>query len=430
LPTSSDPAIRVEGLGKQYRLGQVQGLGTLRETLTEGVKRPFNRRQRDAQEVVERRVWALRDVSFDVAQGEVIGVIGSNGAGKSTLLKILSRISEPTEGAAEIRGRVGSLLEVGTGFHPQLTGRENVYLNGIVLGMRRSEIRERFDEIVEFAGVQKFMDTPVKRYSSGMQVRLGFAVAAHLQPEILLVDEVLAVGDAEFQRKCIGKMKDVTDEGRTILFVSHNMTAIRSLCRRTVLIESGQVAFDGDTATAVDRYLKIDDDSRSQAVLEGEELERRATNHLFYPDELFRCTRISLVDADGMPRNAFESNERITIAIDFDVFQPIANLDVVVTLTDENEMPLLRSENVDDPGSPVRVAPGHYRSQCVLPADLFGERRLYLGVGITSHETQHFVLRRALQFDISFEGYNDNLSPHSKQAYFRPRLEWQINSLP
>jgi len=270
------PAIRVENLGKQYLLGEFERYSTLRETIARAVTRPALRlahRLRTALLPAPRSplpapgsplpapcsqpefIWALRDVSFEVQHGEVLGIIGPNGAGKSTLLKILSRITEPTTGYAEIHGRVGSLLEVGTGFHPELTGRENVYLNGAILGMSRAEIRRKFDDIVSFAGVEKFIDTPVKRYSSGMQVRLAFAVAAHLDPEILIIDEVLAVGDAEFQKRCLGKMDEVSRSGRTILFVSHNMAAVEGLCTRAVWLEDGAVRLLGLTTEVVSAYL-------------------------------------------------------------------------------------------------------------------------------------------------------------------------------
>jgi homopolymeric O-antigen transport system ATP-binding protein len=254
---SAEIAIRSEGLSKQYILGaRVDRTRTLRDVVAErassaaGVLR--GRRDRSRQPLL----WALRDVSFEVGRGDVVGVIGRNGAGKSTLLKILSRVTEPTFGRATIRGRVGSLLEVGTGFHGELTGRENVYLYGAILGMRRSEINRRFDEIVSFAEISRFLDTPVKRYSSGMTVRLAFAVAAHLEPEILLVDEVLAVGDAGFQRKCIGKMSEVADEGRTVVFVSHNMALMQSLCRRGIFLENGYVRMDDTIEGAVGEYLR------------------------------------------------------------------------------------------------------------------------------------------------------------------------------
>src|SRR3954464_2770306 len=245
----STPVINVTGLSKAYRIGMVNPKHTnFRETVMELAKTPFKRMRKYSEDFSNDEpdtYWALKDVSFDVHQGEVLGVIGRNGAGKSTLLKLLSRITEPSEGEARIRGRVSSLLEVGTGFHPELTGRENIFLNGAILGMKRSEIRVKFDEIVAFSEVEKFLDTPVKRYSSGMYVRLAFAVAAHLEPEVLIVDEVLAVGDAAFQKKCLGKMGEVAKGGRTVLFVSHNMPAIQQLCTRAVVMRAGNVVFDG-----------------------------------------------------------------------------------------------------------------------------------------------------------------------------------------
>ncbi|HEY8225364.1 MAG TPA: ABC transporter ATP-binding protein [Pyrinomonadaceae bacterium] len=262
----SDIAISCEGLSKQYRIGERESYKALRDVVTDAAASPF-RRVRDALRngngsatrnsklETPDSFWALEDVSFEVKRGEVIGIIGRNGAGKSTLLRILSRITKPTRGHAKIHGRVGSLLEVGTGFHPELTGRENIYLNAAILGMRKAEVERKFDEIVAFAEVEKFIDTPVKRYSSGMSVRLAFAVAAHMETEVLLVDEVLAVGDAQFQKKCLGKMNDVSKEGRTVLFVSHDMNAIQILCQKTIHLENGKIVGFGDTATQIAGYL-------------------------------------------------------------------------------------------------------------------------------------------------------------------------------
>ncbi len=257
---SPDVAIRSSGLCKLYRIGETQEkYKTLRDTLAGIVAAPLRRLRLAGKprSRADRTIWALRDVSFEVRRGEVVGIIGRNGAGKSTLLKVLSRITEPTEGRAEIYGRVGSLLEVGTGFHNELTGRENVFLNGAILGMRRAEIQAKFDEIVAFAEIEKFIDTPVKHYSSGMYLRLAFAVAAHLEPETLLVDEVLAVGDIMFQKKCLGKMEDVARAGRTILFVSHNMAAVRSMCTRGLVLDRGTLVFDGNIEHAVNRYNQL-----------------------------------------------------------------------------------------------------------------------------------------------------------------------------
>jgi homopolymeric O-antigen transport system ATP-binding protein len=267
-------AIETHELGKRYTLGlQGRGYGTLRESIAETVRRPFSR---DRQKQRRDQLWALRDLSLTIRRGEVVGLIGHNGAGKSTLLKILSRITEPSAGYADVTGRVGSLLEVGTGFHPELTGRENIFLNGSILGMRRAEIRARFDEIVEFAELERFLDTPVKRYSSGMSVRLAFAVAAHLEPEILLVDEVLAVGDAAFQRKSLGKMSQVAGEGRTIVFVSHNLAIIQALCSRGVLLDRGSVIADTEVTGAIDAYLRALERSASEDLVEREDRDSRA----------------------------------------------------------------------------------------------------------------------------------------------------------
>jgi homopolymeric O-antigen transport system ATP-binding protein len=254
------PVIRVEGLGKQYRIGLARGGRTLREDLAD-LGRALVRRDPGVQDHI---LWALRDISLEVYPGEVVGVIGGNGSGKSTLLKILSRVVTPTEGWARIEGRVGSLLEAGTGFHSELTGRENIYMSGAILGMRKAEIGRQFDQIVAFADIGPFLDTPVKRYSSGMQVRLAFAVAAHLEPEVLIVDEVLAVGDAEFQKKCLGRMQEVSrGAGRTVLFVSHNMEAIQRLCTRAVLLSSGRIVAAGETASVVTQYLARSDAASS-----------------------------------------------------------------------------------------------------------------------------------------------------------------------
>jgi lipopolysaccharide transport system ATP-binding protein len=267
LTSMSRPAVRAEAISKRYQIGRDYGYATIRETLTDAALRALRRGNRESNGS-SRFIWALRDVSFRVEPGEVVGIIGSNGAGKTTILKILSRVTKPTSGWAAIDGRVGSLLEVGTGFHPELTGRENVYLSGAVLGMGRTEIRRRFDEIAAFADIDDFLDTPIKRYSSGMKVRLAFSVAAHLEPEILIVDEVLAVGDLAFQKKCLGKMGEVTAEGRTVLFVSHNMSLIRALCRRGILLAHGSVVIDSPIEDAVATYLRSLEDVASRNLLE------------------------------------------------------------------------------------------------------------------------------------------------------------------
>ncbi len=285
-----EPAIRVQDLGKEYLIGGAESYQQdFREMLTNALTAPLVKLRRlGGTDHEQNRLWALKDVSFEVQHGEVIGIIGRNGAGKSTLLKILSRITEPTEGRVTTRGRLASLLEVGTGFHPELSGRENIFLNGAILGMTRREIQQKFDEIVAFAEVERFLDTPVKRYSSGMYVRLAFAVAAHLEPEILLVDEVLAVGDASFQQKCLGKMGDVASEGRTVLFVSHNMGAIRALCKRAILLDNGTLISQGEVGAVVNQYLKS-----------GENLEGPMVQRPVNTSRDAQITRVSVVDTKG-----------------------------------------------------------------------------------------------------------------------------------
>jgi lipopolysaccharide transport system ATP-binding protein len=303
----SGAAIRVENLGKMYRIGgPVERYRTFRDTVAQGFARAGRRVRSwfgggNGAAPKYETIWALKDVSFEIQPGEVVGVIGRNGAGKSTLLKILSRITEPTEGRAVVRGRVGSLLEVGTGFHPELTGRENVYLNGAILGMKRAEVDRKFDEIVAFAEIEKLIDTPVKHYSSGMYLRLAFAVAAHLDPEILLVDEVLAVGDAAFQGKCLGKMKEVGEGGRTILFVSHNMAAIRTLCSRCILIREGRLAAQGDPADIVDDYLQGQQSSAGERTLQASPRPGRG---------MIRLTDVEILNSGLQKATSFATGER------------------------------------------------------------------------------------------------------------------------
>src|ERR1035437_6336284 len=305
----SDVAISVEGLGKRYQIGRHQDpYGRLTESLWKALRSPIDLVRRKHRETGE-WIWALRDVSFEVRQGDVVGVIGRNGSGKTTLLKVLSRITEPTTGSAELHGRVGSLLEVGTGFHQELTGRENVFMSGAVLGMRRSEIVRKFDEIVEFAGIDQFLDTPVKRYSSGMQVRLGFAVAAHLDPEILFVDEVLAVGDAEFQKKCLGKMSELGQGGRTILFVSHSIPAMLRLCEQAILLDHGRVVTAGPTHAVVRAYLESD---------LGRTSERSWDAPSTAPgDDVARLRSIRVVPAQGGQGDEVDITEPLDIEIQY-----------------------------------------------------------------------------------------------------------------
>jgi len=311
------PIIKVENLSKQYRIGARQeSFPTLRDSIANAFRAPLAKSRRNGESA--NTIWALKDINFEVAPGEVVGVIGRNGAGKSTLLKILSRITEPTSGRADIYGRVGSLLEVGTGFHHELSGRENIYLNGAILGMKRNEIGRRFDEIVSFAEIENFIDTPVKHYSSGMYMRLAFAVAAHLEPEVLLVDEVLAVGDAGFQKKCLGKMRDVGRQGRTVLLVSHNMGAVLNLCERVILITNGQVQYEGQTYEGVNSYHQL-----GYAMCEGEvDLSFHPARR---PEALPLLKTIRLLDGSGAPKGRFMAGEKMMIEFTFDPVIHLAN---------------------------------------------------------------------------------------------------------
>ncbi len=315
--------ITVENLGKKYTLQHQKGRHTyvaLRDVLSEGMKslggRLLGKRPLSGADSKQEEFWALKDVSFEVKQGDRIGIIGRNGAGKSTLLKILSRITEPTTGSVRIKGRVASLLEVGTGFHPELTGRENIFLNGAILGMSRAEIKKKFDEIVDFAEIEKFLDTPVKRYSSGMYVRLAFAVAAHLEPEVLIIDEVLAVGDAQFQKKCLGKMEQVGKQGRTVLFVSHQMDMIRALCRKAILLDKGMVAVNGDTGEVIDNYLNT--------FSSGEE--RTSFQVPADPRMPIQIIRGRIIGQDGKARSHFDVFDKITFEFAYVVNTEMDNL--------------------------------------------------------------------------------------------------------
>ena len=414
--SSKQLVLRAEHVSKRYRIGEREPYKALRDVLADAVGTVARARGRRAE---PEWIWALRDVSFEVERGEVLGLIGANGAGKSTLLKILSRITEPTEGRVVLAGRVGSLLEVGTGFHPELTGRENVYLNGTILGMRRAEIERRFDEIVEFSGMARFLDTPVKRYSSGMQVRLAFAVAAHLEPEILLVDEVLAVGDAEFQQKCLGKMKDVTRQGRTVIFVSHRLPAVRSLCSRALVLEKGALAFEGRPDEAIHHYLSHGGD-RSEAVVEGRALDLRLTRSQVYGDApALRCDRVAVLDEHDVPTTSFRSTDEIAIAVDYTVLRPVPALRVVVTLSDEDQTPLLRSESADDPMADdvSAIDPGAYRSVVTLPRGLFGDVQLDLDVALVSEVHHVLEYSGVAELEIRFAGLGANMRG---EAYLRP----------
>jgi lipopolysaccharide transport system ATP-binding protein len=414
-----DPVIRVRGIGKRYRIGSTPGgYQTLRDAIASAAGRLFGRRPQEPRQVI----WALRDVSFDVARGQVMGIIGRNGAGKSTLLKVLSRVTEPTEGEAFISGRVGSLLEVGTGFHPELSGRENVYLNGAILGMRRTEIDRRFDEIVEFAEVDQFIDTPVKRYSSGMYLRLAFAVAAHLEPEILVIDEVLAVGDAEFQRKCLGKMSAVAEEGRTVLFVSHNMSAILRLTQRCLVLDRGRIVLDAATPDAVDFYMTAGD------VASGERRWSAPAEGL--AGDTFVPVALRVVDGRGRVVERVASVEPFTVEFEYSLQHDVTGLRVGVYLYTSRGEPVFTSFDTDDAQQYERWTArpaGRYVSRCRVPANWLNGGTFVLGVNASSFRIRsYFTDERALTLHVDPTGAPGSHWPEPRSGPLRPALAWDI----
>lgn len=378
----SDPAIRVDGLGKQYAIGAVQGDYRRRReqwsSRVGGLFPLFRRKSSDGHiDLCGRTIWALRDVCFEVRQGEVLGVIGRNGSGKSTLLKILSGITPPTTGAVDINGRVGSLLEVGTGFHPDLTGRENIFLNGAILGLKKVEIGRKFDEIVAFSEVEKFIDTPVKHYSSGMHVRLAFAVAAHLEPEILLLDEVLAVGDAAFQKKCLGKMGSVAREGRTVLLVSHNLAAVRNLCNRTLLLESGDVEKVGATEEVLGHYLRKNTSGLTAAV----------TLPAALPDDPGAGCILRFCNQYGMPQAQFRLGEPWRIVLEFEMSRLKPHVIAAVGLISLDAVPLITYWS-----KPKDLGAGRYSVEfgCNLP---LAACDIQFAVGLSSYERPFYFVQ-------------------------------------
>lgn len=421
----SEPVIQVENLSKRYQLRHLSaggGYRTLREMISErfsGLFRPSAKESRED-------FWALRDVSFNVQQGEVVGIIGRNGAGKSTLLKVLSRITQPTSGRVRIRGRVASLLEVGTGFHPELSGRENIYLNGAVLGMTRDEIRARFDEIVAFAEVEKFLDTPVKRYSSGMYMRLAFAVAAHLQPEILVVDEVLAVGDAEFQKKCLGQMATVSRSGRSVLFVSHNINAVSQLCTRCVFLEQGRMVAEGPVGEVVRKYLTS---GLSQTG------ERRWDDEVTAPgfEGTVRLRGIRCVNAAGAVASQFDVTEPFAVEVEYEVLRERYCLNVHLYFYNEHgQTVLVTMDSADSPYAKRPNPPGRYLGRCQVPGNLLNEGTLRVEFLVNTLPSTglHVTVPDAVQLTLVDEQRPDGARGAWVRpwpvAVVRPKLKWSV----
>jgi lipopolysaccharide transport system ATP-binding protein len=413
-------AIEVEGLSKKYRLGEYQAAyGTLRETLVHAGRRLTGREHHRA----STELWALQDVSFDVPEGEVLGVVGRNGAGKSTLLKVLSRIVTPTAGRAEIRGRVGSLLEVGTGFSAELTGRENIYLNGAILGMKRREIEDRFDAIVEFSGVEKFIDTPVKRYSSGMYVRLAFAVAAHFEPEILFVDEVLAVGDAEFQARCLGRMEEFGNSGRTVLFVSHNMQAVAQLCNRAILLEGGRLTREGPSEEIVAYHLQTSAGAGSSRTWSADEAPG---------DDLVQLRSVRIVDEEGDSVDYVDVRRAVGIELGFTVLHgggPPVVPKLKVTTAGRVAFNAMDIDSRWHQSAP----PGDYVATAWIPGNLLNEGLITVDAAVCSIDSpklhHHVSVHEAVSFHVQDPAEGDSSRgtfTGQWRGVVRPLLEWTV----
>ncbi len=425
-------AISVHNLGKRYKIGAAETkfrYNMLRDVIVDTVSAPVRLAKamigKSDRRMNQNFVWALKDVSFEVEEGKALGIVGRNGAGKSTLLKILSRVTEPTTGTVTVRGRVGSLLEVGTGFHPELTGRENIYMNGAILGMKRAEIDAKFDEIVEFSEVSQFIDTPVKRYSSGMYLRLAFAVAAHLEPEILVVDEVLAVGDAEFQKKCLGKMGDVAQQGRTVLFVSHNMSAILRLTQEAIMLNKGQLIMRGPSQEVVDFYLSSGQSQAGERRWEASEVP--AASQPFMPISL------KVKERSGRVVDTIRSTEPVTVEFEYKLSSPITGLRVGLYISTMRGEYVFTSFDTDTPELyekfDTRPA-GHYVSRAEIPADMFNEGRYIVGVNASSFGVRrYFMDENALAFNVDISGAPGTQWAEPRVGSIRPRLNWEILKL-
>jgi len=405
----SDIAIRVNNISKKYLIGNTSS-GSLRETIVSVFSANSQSKTED--------FWALKDISFEVKRGEAIGIIGKNGAGKSTLLKVLSRITEPTKGRVEIDGRVSSLLEVGTGFHPELTGRENVFLNGTILGMKRQEIKDKFDEIVDFSGVEKFLDTPVKRYSSGMKVRLAFAVAAHLEPEILIIDEVLAVGDAEFQKKCLGKMEDVTGEGRTVLFVSHNMSAVKQLCSKGILLNHGKMMEEGEVDKVVNMYLSSGQQASTDSIVQ------------FEPDasKNFQLLQATLKDEKTEQKNIFECEEDVILGLKCKLTDKIPGLYGYLTVKDNNGNLLIETDTFDFlPNLLENLTPGVNDITIKIPRRTLSPGQYYIYLNFTSKQNMDGFHVDSPGSILSFEVIDSYTARgNRRRSFLGTTLKWEL----
>jgi lipopolysaccharide transport system ATP-binding protein len=434
-------AIKVEHISKCYRIGMKETIqDTFFKTISNFIKNPlknyrtyrslytFDDVNPDQDTDPSDVIWAVRDVSFEVQEGEIVGIIGINGAGKSTLLKILSKITVPTNGQVTIRGKISSLLEVGTGFHPELTGRENVYLNGTILGMRKTEIDRKFDEIVDFSGVEKFIETPVKRYSSGMKVRLAFAVAAYLEPEILIIDEVLAVGDVRFQKKCLDKMKEVSQQGRTVLFVSHNMPAVTRMCTRTILLNEGRVVADGPSSEVVGVYLNFN--SSSQAERKWPDLTKAPG------DEVVRLCAARIRTEEGQVKESFDTKKPIGIEVEYEILQPDHVFILYFHVLNQQGIEAFTPFDNDPSWKGKGRSTGRYISTTWIPARFLAEGMFYIGIGIaTLYPTVPRIrVKDAIAFQavdaITDDSAMDDYHGKFNGGVVRPFLKWETKFVP
>ncbi len=414
--SSSDVAVSVRGLSKSYTIAHnAASHTTAGEALMHRLKNPLAKAETET-------FWALKDVDFDIQKGDVVGIIGRNGAGKSTLLKVLSRITEPTTGQIDLYGRVGSLLEVGTGFHPELTGRENVYLNGAILGMAKSEIARQFDAIVDFSGTEQFLDTPVKRYSSGMYVRLAFAVAAHLNPEILIIDEVLAVGDAEFQKKCLGKMQDVADSGRTVLFVSHNMASVLQLCNKALFLSQGQVAGAGPAPEVMTQYMAAGADTAAEVVWSMAEAPG---------DETVKIRAVRVLNQSGEVKPDYLLSEPVTLEMEFWTGTDGKRLNPSFHVLDTRENIVFATSNLHHPElMDRRYRAGTYSARCTIPAHLLNDGN-YKVSAFLQEDAHHLpaIVPEIVSFVINDDGTSRGDYTAGWIGVVRPMLSWQIEAI-
>ena len=420
----SKVVIKAENISKQYRLGLV-GTGTVRDDMKRwwynmrGKEDPFLKigeaNDRSIKGISD-YVWSLRDINFEINQGDSVGIIGRNGAGKSTLLKILSQVTQPTTGKIYTKGRIASLLEVGTGFHPEMTGRENIYLNGAILGMRKHEITRKFDEIVAFSGVERYIDTPVKRYSSGMYVRLAFAVAAHLESEILIVDEVLAVGDADFQKKCLGKMNDVSKgEGRTVLFVSHNMAAVKSFCSKGIVLDKGQIVFRGDIEESMNKYISLD---------QNEELFPKIfdKNSILYGNKKVRLNAVEIISTSN--KLNFTTKEELKILINFSLHNDINNFNLAINFKSFVDDVIIFSQITSVKFSEL----GEYVAEFILPANFLNNKMYAFDIHFVSNNTSILTVLNVLNFEVT--DLRDEVNYFGEWAgYIKPPLHFDFNKI-